>query len=176
MNDTNRTLLEEVIEDRLTEVKNCNTDDENSKQYFKEAMEAVAKQIEIDKIDASYQEQAEKLDVEKDKLAADKEKFEATQKERERELELEKEKLKVEREKLEADKEKHQKELEAKADEGNKDRLVQIGIFVGGLVVGKCIDYAFERAHVTRICHFEKDYTFTTSPGRALGKLFKFKK
>ncbi|MBR5780384.1 MAG: hypothetical protein IKY27_00170 [Bacteroidales bacterium] len=158
MNDTNRILLEEVIEGRLTEVKYCNGDDENSRQYFREAMDAVAKQIEIDKIDANYQEQLEKLDVEREKLEADKEKFE------------------VEREKLEADKEKHQKELDAKAAEAKKDRMVQIGIFVGGLVVGKCIDYAFERAHVTRICHFEKDYTFTTSPGRALGKLFRFKK
>ena len=50
MNDTNRTLLEEVIEDRLTEVKNCNADDENSKQYFSSWIEPVKRGITGEKL------------------------------------------------------------------------------------------------------------------------------
>ena len=38
------------------------------------------------------------------------------------------------------------------------------------------LDYLFKRSHTTRLCNFEKDYTFTTTAGRSLSGLFRFKK
>lgn len=45
---------------------------------------------------------------------------------------------------------------------------VPVGLFI--------LDSAFKWKYMKTICNFEKDYTFTTSPGRSLSGLFRFKK
>ena len=37
------------------------------------------------------------------------------------------------------------------------------------------LDYLYKRAHTTRVCNFEKDYNFTTTPGKATSSLFRWK-
>lgn len=38
------------------------------------------------------------------------------------------------------------------------------------------VDFLFKKSFTRDICNFEKDYTFTTTPGRSISQLFKFKK
>ena len=52
-------------------------------------------------------------------------------------------------------------------------KFIEVGAIPAGLLV---IDFLCKRSHTTRICNFEKDYTFTTTPGRSLSGLFRFKK
>lgn len=59
MNEKNKGLLTEVIEDRLNTALTADVDSDVSKVAFKEAMEAVDRQIELSKLEASSQEQAE---------------------------------------------------------------------------------------------------------------------
>ena len=144
MDDKNRELLEGVIEERLRLVQFADPENEVNKAMFKEAMEALSKQIEFDKIDASHKEQVEKL--------------------------------KIENERLKAECEKNLRDETAKKKEAAKDRWVQIGIFGAGLVVAPIIEHVSKKGFARYICEFEKDYTFTTSPGRSLSSLFRFKK
>jgi hypothetical protein len=123
MNENNRELLEKVIKERLEHSLESKAEDSQS---FKEAMDAISKQIEIDKIDASTQE--------------------------------------------------HLRDEEFKKKEAFMDRIVQVGIFVSGLVVGPIIEKKVKLGYAKVLCEFEKDYTFTTSAGRALSGFFKFKK
>ena len=52
----------------------------------------------------------------------------------------------------------------------------QIGIFAAGLILGPFIESACKRGYARMLCEFEKDYTFTTTAGRQLSGLFRFKK
>jgi hypothetical protein len=45
---------------------------------------------------------------------------------------------------------------------------VPVGLFV--------LDAAFKTYYMKKVCNFEKDYTFTTTPGRGLSGLFQFRK
>lgn len=74
MDDKNRALLERVIEDRLRRSELADPTKEEDKVAFKEAMDALSKQIELDKIDASHEEQLEKLKIENERLKAECEK------------------------------------------------------------------------------------------------------
>lgn len=65
MENENRILLDKVIKDRLEAA--LKSDSEEAKQAFKEAMDAVSKQIEFDKIDVAHEEQLAKMKMEEDK-------------------------------------------------------------------------------------------------------------
>ena len=86
------------------------------------------------------------------------------------------EKLKIENERLKVECEKNLRDEAAKKTEAKKDRWVQIGIFGAGLIVAPIIEHISKKGFARYICEFEKDYTFTTSPGRSLSGLFRFKK
>lgn len=144
MEDKNRKLLESVIEDRLKRAEISQPGNEEDKQVFKEAMEALSKKIELDKIEVSHDEQVEKL--------------------------------KIENERLKAECDKNLRDEAAKKKEANKDRLVQVGLFVAGLTIGELVDYLKKKAFARDICEFEKDYTFTTHAGKGLSSLFRWKK
>ena len=144
MDAKNRELLEGVIEDRLRRAQLSDPENEVDKQVFKEAMDALSKQIELDKIDASHEEQLAKL--------------------------------KIENERLKAECEKNLRDEATKKSEAKKDRWVQIGTFGAGLLIAPAIEYGFKKGFAKLICEFEKDYTFTTSAGRGLSSLFRFKK
>lgn len=69
MEQENRILLYKVIKDRLE--KALNNDSEEAKQAFKEGMDAVGKQIELEKIDVAHEEQLAKMKMEEDKNLRD---------------------------------------------------------------------------------------------------------
>lgn len=79
--------------------------------------------------------------------------------------------------KAEIEKEKNLREEEVKVKEAKKDRWVQIGTFVAGLIIAPIIGQIIDRSNMKTLCNFEKDYTFTTSFGRGLAsKVSRFKK
>lgn len=74
MEDKNKRLLEDVIEERLTRTRIGEPGNEDDRVAFKEAMDALSKQIEFDKIEASHSEQLEKLRIENERLKAERDK------------------------------------------------------------------------------------------------------
>lgn len=52
-------------------------------------------------------------------------------------------------------------------------KYVEVAAVPVGLLI---LDSALKWKYMKTICNFEKDYTFTTTPGRSLSGLFRFKK
>ena len=71
MNNENRELMEAVVKQRLEAALDSSVTPEESKRLFDEAMKAVDRQIESDKLDISYSEHVEKLELEKEKDSRD---------------------------------------------------------------------------------------------------------
>ena len=57
-----------------------------------------------------------------------------------------------------------------------KDRIIKCAEIGATVLLVPTIDYFFKKKFSERICNFEKDYTFTTTAGKSLGGLFRFKK
>lgn len=60
-------------------------------------------------------------------------------------------------------------------DKNNKDRIVKIVEIGAAIVAVPLIEAGTKKAFAKLICEFEKDYTFTTSAGKTLANLFRFK-
>ena len=142
MDNKNRELLESVIQNRLMRAEI--SDGEEDALAFKEAMSALDKAIELDKLKASHDEQVEKL--------------------------------KIEKERLKVETEKNLRDEASKKEEAKKERMVQIATFLVGLFGGAAIDYFAKKKFAKLICEFEKDYTFTTSAGKGVSGIFRWKK
>ena len=111
----NKEKLEQVIDNRLGIALEKDVTSDEGKQAFKEAMEAMDRKIQLEKI---------------------------------------------------SDAEKEQK----------KNRIIKI-VEVAAIPVALFVaDVAFKTYYMKTVCNFEKDYTFTTSPGKGLSSLFRFKK
>ena len=111
-----------------------------------------------DRLDAALNE----YDEEKKKLA-----FEEAMKAIDRSIELTK---------LEDSKEENIKNNEIKLKESKKDRIIKCVEIGGALLIAPFIESFIKKGYAKIICNFEKDYTFTTSAGRGLSSLFRFKK
>lgn len=120
----NKKLLDEVIKDRLETAKESKAEAEGNNAAFRQAMEAIDRQIEIDKIEASSEEQSKKQEHSK-------------------------------------------KETEI-------NMWIQIGGLVASMIVVPTMQYLYNMQYAKKLCHFEKDYTFTTTPGKATSKFFNF--
>ena len=125
MNEQNQKLLDEVIKNRLERTLESNADEE-SKVAFKEAMEAVDRQTEVTKLNASREEQTKKQ---------------------------------------------KQAKIETALNVGVK--VLEIGVLLIGVPL---MNYCFNMKYAKELCHFEKDYSFTTQAGKATSKLFRFGK
>lgn len=125
-------LLEQVIKDRL-KVALDDLESDESKRAFKEAMEAIDRMIQIERIDVSRLELESKDRLEESKLNKSKE------------------------------------------EQRKNDilRIVEVVAVPVGLFVLDCL---FKRYYMRSVCNFEKDYTFTTTPGKSISGLFKFKR
>lgn len=133
--ETNKELLDQVIEQSLMDVQDHEVCSEPHQKAFKEAMEAYDRRIELEKIEEKQRELALK----------------------EKEMELKEREL--------ANKEKSEKGIKVL-------KYIEIGIPFGLLAV----EYMFKHKFMKDVCNFEKDYTFTTTPGRSISSLFKWKK
>lgn len=124
MNDENKKLLDEVIKDRLETAKQSNAEADGNNAAFRQAMEAIDRQIEIEKINVSREEQSNKQDHSK-------------------------------------------KEMEI-------NTWIQISGLVASMIIVPTMNYFYNMKYAKKLCHFEKDYTFTTTPGKATSKFFNF--
>ena len=111
----NKELLEKVIKDRLEKSLSEDIDPEEKKVYFKEAMEALDRQTEMDRTDSMKKEQNLNRVV----------------------------------------------------------RYVEVAAVPAGLMI---LDSLFKWRFMKTVCNFEKDYTFTTTPGRSISSFFRSRK
>lgn len=66
--------------------------------------------------------------------------------------------------------------IEESKKEGFKNRIVKVVEIAAIPVAVVVIDNLFKRGFMKDVCNFEKDYTFTTGPGRAVSQFFKWKR
>ena len=119
MDEKNRELLSKVTESRLRKALESSGDEEKDKVAFKEAMEAVSKELEFEKIQA---------------------------------------------------------EERSKKEAARKDGWIKYIVLGVEVLLVPTIDFAHKKRYAKMLCEFEKDYTFTTTAGRGLSSLFRFKK
>lgn len=151
MNTETKELLEKVVTQRLNEALECDVESEEGKRAFKEAMEAISKCIELEKIESAEEAQLYNRDLERMKVESAEE-----AKDKDRELEREK--------------------IEMSKKEQNQNKWIKF-IEVAAIPVGiTLLNFALNRYYIRTICNFEKDYTFTTSPGKGISGLFRFKR
>lgn len=170
MDETKQDLLMEVIEDRLS--KSLNGAEDEKKEAFKEAMAAVDRGNERQKTNDAYSENVSRNELEQSKFEFDQRKFEL---ERERfdfdkeKFELESQKLTLENEKFEFEKEKNATEAETKKTDRKFNIIIKAAEITAPIVV-LVVKFLFDRKNMKDVANFEKDYTWTTTPGRVFSK------
>lgn len=130
--ETNKELLDQVIESSLVNVQDYEVCSDPHKAAFKEVKEAYELRIELERIEEKKRELALK----------------------EKELEL--------REKEFAHKEKSEKSTKVL-------RYIEV---IGIPLITIAAECAIQNYFVEKVCNFEKDYTFTTTPGRRISDVF----
>ena len=190
MNESNRELLGQVVEKRLTEVLETDLGTDEEKLAFKEAMDAIDREISLRKLDDSYQDESEKRCLEREKLevsrkekdaliAFEEKKLEASKDEKKALMAFEEKKLNFSNEeqvaRREMDSEKQTNDEEFRKKESKRTFWIEVGKIAVIAFVAPGMQYLGKKAFAKMICTFEKDYTFTTSAGRSLGGLFRFK-
>lgn len=167
MNEENKKLLDEVIKNRLKQASNSKAEDEGVNIAFKQAMDAIDRQLELSKIDDSYEQANKKQELAEQEVTK---KYELA----EQELEKKQKQLEQEAKKLELAEEELRKKQELAKQEAKIGWIIRIVEIVGGTVVVSWLNYRHNMKLAERLCNFEKDYTFTTSAGRSLSRCFKF--
>ena len=71
MTKENMNLLDEVIKNRLEQVRQPDANSDEDKQAFREAMEALNKKIELEKIEVSHLEQIKRMEMEEEQNLRD---------------------------------------------------------------------------------------------------------
>lgn len=189
MNEVNRELLERVVEKRLTDVLESDLGTDEEKIAFKEAMEAIDREITLRKLDDSYYSDSESRGLEKEKFEAsrnektalmefEREKLEASKNEKTALMEFEEKKLGFSNDEQVARRELDERKLtndeEHRKKESKRAFWIGIGTIVGA-VVTPVIGHYSKKSLAKMTCMFEKDYTFTTTVGKSFGSFFRFK-
>lgn len=172
MNDTNRGLLDQVVEKRLTYVLEYDLGTDEGKLAFKEAMEAIDREISLRKLDDTFYEESQKRGFEEEKFKKSLDEKTALLAFEEKKLELATEEQVARRgmdEKKQTDDESYRRK------ESKRNFWIEILKVTGICVASPIVGYLTKKSFAKMVCTFEKDYTFTTSAGRSLGGLFKFK-
>lgn len=173
MNESNRDLLDQVINQNLTEALNAKGGSEEAKTYFRQAMDAIDRQINLNKVDCTYQENYDKLESETKRLEEiDKAK-----------LDIESQKMEIERQEIEIEKQKIELErLNRDRDDQfrNEDtrnamifRCIELGC---SCLIAPIVGYCVNRKLSKVIMRWEEGNTFITTPGKSLKGMFKFGK
>ena len=158
MDNDNRGLLTEVIAKNLNCTLNAEQGSEEEKTAFKHAMEAIDRENRMSKDDDAYRESTSKLDAEKERI------------------QLEKERIQLEKEKIEFEKQHRISEDEFKRKEAKKAwmfRAIEIGVIYAA---SPLLDSAIKKGFAKMCMVWERDNTFTTTPGRSIKDFFRFKK
>ena len=167
MNEENKALLDEVIADRLEQALQLKAEDEGFNVVFKQAMDAIDRQLELSKIEASNEQALRKQELAEEEMRR---KYDLAEEELQKKQEqLEQEARRQEQAELELIKKQERAEREVKI--GWMLKAAELGLLV---VVVPIIRYSTNKGYAKLLCNFEKDYTFTTSGGRSLSRLFKF--
>lgn len=66
--------------------------------------------------------------------------------------------------------------VEAEKDSKKINKILKYVEIVAVPVGLATLDYIFKTRFATRICNFEKDYTFTTQAGRSVSQFFRWRK
>ena len=154
MNEENRELLGQVTKNRLEKARDADPNTEEGKVAFKEAMEAVDRELNMMKIDNSSTDALGQLSLERTKAKNSQDELIARR---------------------EMDAKRQTSEDEHRKKESKRNfwiRVVEIGT---AAVVAPVIGYGIKKGFAKMICTFEKDYTFTTTAGRSFGSFFRFK-
>lgn len=169
MNDENKTLLDKVIENRLRQALNSKADDEGVNVAFKQAMDALDRKLELSKIDDAYEQAIRKQELAEQEVTK---KYELA----EQELQKKQEQLEQEAKKLELAEQELIKKQELAEREAKITWMIRIAELGLVSLVLPCIQHRHNEKFAMMMCNFEKDYTFTTTAGRSLSRLFKFGK
>ena len=177
MNNENTVLLNEVINDRLeVAYKLDSSDDDYNRQPLEDALKAIDKMNSIDKneldlekikleIEAKNKVEMEKINLERERIKL----------ENETKNKVEMEKIRIEGEKIKLEREKNCDVINIENDKLVIDSLLKVLEIGVALVAVPMIDNKFKTRFAEMICSFEKDYNFTTTAGRSLSSLFKFR-
>lgn len=171
MKKENMDLLETLIGDRL---RKSMVDDENAEQNFNEAMKAIDRQLEIDKRESEMEKELvkQRYDTEKE---IDKQKFEMSKEEKRQSFESVRDdkNIKCEMDKKAIDKEIELAKLKSQKDSNRIEKSIKLIEIGATLIAAPLIGLKCNTLFAKTICEFEKDYTFTTTAGKTLSKLFK---
>ena len=78
--------------------------------------------------------------------------------------------------KIRVAREEQEKNEKLKAKEARIDRVIKAAEIVGLMLVAPTVKYLFDRRRIVDIGLVERMESFTSTPGRALGKMFDFGK
>lgn len=59
-------------------------------------------------------------------------------------------------------------------DKNKRDKIIKCVEIGAAVIAAPLVEAGLRKMFAKTICEFEKDYTFTTSAGKSLSKLFKF--
>lgn len=169
MNEENTKLLDEVIEKRLNQALNSSINDEGVNVAFKQAMDAIDRRLELYKIDAANEQALKKQELAEQEV-------DNKQDLAERELENKQELLEQERRKQDLAEEELLKKQERAEREAKINSMIRVAELVVITLAVPVIQHRCNMRYAKVLCNFEKDYTFTTTAGRSLSRLFRFSK
>lgn len=206
MKKENADLLESLIEMKLKEAMKDEANPKAFEEAMKAIdrqleIDKRASEMQRDEMKIKYDKEKEytkqKFELDKEET---KQQFEMSKEDKRQQFELEKEIMKNNAEdkrkmddrdfqvKLEKDKQQFRlKELDVinkvekfkanlEADQAAKERLIKYAEIALAVVVTPMIEAGCKHAFAKMICEFEKDYNFTTTAGKTLNSLFKFRK
>ncbi len=173
MNESNRELLDQVINTSLNNALQAEAGSDESKAYFRQAMDAIDRQINLNKVDCAYQESYDKLEAERSRIdEVEKQKIEIEN----QKLEVEREKIEIEKQKNEIEKLNCEQEDKFRTEEARNNMIFKGIEIVCGCIVAPMVGYGVNRGLSKLIMRWEDGSTFVTTPGKALRGMFQFKK
>lgn len=143
---------------------------EDSRQQFELTKEENRQQFEIDR-DENNQE----FELKKDARNKDHE-LKRDDESRKHELTRDKLNREFELKKLDENHALEKKKMETESKRANMDRLLKIVELGAVVVAAPLIEAGCKKAFAHMLCEFEKDYNFTTTAGKSLSGLFRFRK
>lgn len=164
MDETNRGLLAQLIEKNLQLALDSESGSDEEKAAFRQAMEAIDRQTAISKIDDSYQEHAEKMEAERNKL-------DGIEHEK---LELERKRFEFEQEKASLEVSRAEKEEAFRKEEARRTWIIR-GVEIAAIyLIVPTADKLFKSKFAKNCMRWEEGNSFTSTPGKSIRDFFRF--